>query len=218
MSFTVPAPDVSGLRPPRQARSRETFERVLDVGADLFAQVGYDGFSITEVCRLAGISAGAMYARVDSKEALVLAIHDRELARMSLEFDIFADHDRWAYLAAPDLVFQVASELGAHYGRHAHLLRGFFLRAAVDEDMRRHGAIFASALATCFTDLLITRSADFPHPDPVLAVDVTHRMIHASLAWRIAFGESFESDRPISWTDYVAQIASSARSYLLTPL
>lgn len=189
---------------------------MLDTGAELFAEQGYNGFSITELCRRAGVSAGSLYGRITGKDALILAIHDRELTRISAENAIFADHDRWAGLSTEDLVYDAVRELGRHQGRHAAILRGFILRAAVDETMRQHGAVFSAAMASVFTDLLMTRAADIPHPDPVLAVHVTYQIARASLSWRIAFGDAFASNITLDWDSYVAQIAASARAYLMT--
>src|SRR5690348_13601393 len=73
------------IRPPRQRRSRESLARVLDAGAELLKDVGYDGFTLQEVSRRAGVSIGAIYGRAANKDALILAIHEREMERMAAE-------------------------------------------------------------------------------------------------------------------------------------
>jgi len=79
-----PQPDPL-IRPPLQRRSQESLERVLQAGADLLREVGYEGFTLQEVSRRSGVSVGSIYARATSKEALILAIYDRETARMREE-------------------------------------------------------------------------------------------------------------------------------------
>jgi AcrR family transcriptional regulator len=61
------------LRPPQQRRSRASFERVLEAGARLLEEDGYEAFTLAEVSQRAGVSIGAIYARIDAKETLVLA-------------------------------------------------------------------------------------------------------------------------------------------------
>src|SRR5262249_24383434 len=46
------------LRPPLQIRSRAALERVLDAGEELLIEKGWDGFTVQEVSRRAGVSIG----------------------------------------------------------------------------------------------------------------------------------------------------------------
>ena len=73
------------IRRPQQRRSQESLERVLNAGADLLRERGYEGFTVLEVSRRANVSIGSIYARADSKERLFAAIYEREMERMNLE-------------------------------------------------------------------------------------------------------------------------------------
>src|SRR4249920_2574350 len=73
------------LNAPRQQRSAESWERVLVAGAEILAERGYDGFTVSEVCRRAGVTTGSIYARVPSKEALFHVISEREIDRIIRE-------------------------------------------------------------------------------------------------------------------------------------
>jgi AcrR family transcriptional regulator len=81
---TQPQPDPL-IRPPLQRRSQESLERVLQAGANLLREVGYEGFTLQEVSARSEVSVGSIYARAASKEALILAIYDRETERMAQE-------------------------------------------------------------------------------------------------------------------------------------
>jgi AcrR family transcriptional regulator len=212
---TSPTP---GVRLPRQARAQETFDRILRAGAELVAAEGFDGLSITEICHRAGVSAGALYARVDSKDTLALAIHDRELARMSLEHVAFDPSERWASMGCDVLILDSVRELGAHYARHAAMLRAFILRSSVDETMHERGLATTEALSRRLCGLWITRSAELPHPDPATAVDAAYRLVHASLSWRVAFGPRVAGgEEDPAWHRHVEDVAAAARAYLCTP-
>jgi AcrR family transcriptional regulator len=217
VSFWVDGVDIPGIRTPRQARSRETFERILHAGAEVLADEGYEGFSITELCRRADVSFGALYTRVESKEALVLAIHDRELTRISRETEIFEDPELWAQLPTRTLVLDAVRSLGAHYDRNRRLLRVFIQRASVDLMMRDHGQRFNEQLAARFTDLLETRAAEIPHPDPRRAADAAYQMAAASFGWRTAFGPTFTSQLNAEPDEFIDQVANAVAGYLLHP-
>src|SRR5579871_4291912 len=65
------------VRPPRQRRSRESFERVLDAAARLLEENGFEGFTVQEVASRSGVSVGAIYERFGSKESLLRVVHGR---------------------------------------------------------------------------------------------------------------------------------------------
>ena len=66
-----------GVRLPRQARSRATFERLLDAAEELLEHEGVDGTSMAAVAQRAGSSIGALYTRVPDKTTLVRAVQLR---------------------------------------------------------------------------------------------------------------------------------------------
>jgi AcrR family transcriptional regulator len=214
----LPSSPTPGVRPPQQARAQETFDRVLSIGAELVADKGFGGLSITEVCQRAGVSAGALYARVDSKEALELAIHDRELARMALEHTVFDPSPRWAALDSDRLILDSVFELGAHYARHAALLRAFILRSSVDETMHQRGSATTEAIARRLCALWLTRAGELPHPDPARATQTAWRLMHAGLNWRVAYGPRLSGPTDPGWTQHVEDVAAATRAYLRVPL
>jgi AcrR family transcriptional regulator len=203
---------------PRQQRARATFERVLDAGARLLAERGYDGFSIVEVCRRAGVAPGTLYDRVDSKELLFLALHDRELERLSAgPIAALRDHGAWARLNTSDLVREVVALLGRHYAAEAALLRVFILRAAVDPRVRDEGAVAAARLEEAAVSLLLTRQRDYPNPDPGRAVRTAYRIVADSLSWRTAFGADFHPSGTETDAEWTARLQEVACNYLLSP-
>jgi AcrR family transcriptional regulator len=82
-----PAPRVDGYRHgrvPRAVRERQ----LLDLAEEQLAEHGYDGLSIEEIARLAGVSRPIVYAHFKDKESLYLACLRRareELEQMILE-------------------------------------------------------------------------------------------------------------------------------------
>ena len=65
---------------PRQQRSRATYERVLDVAAKTFEELGYSGTTTNKIAEAAGISIGTLYHYFPDKDALVYSLAERHLA------------------------------------------------------------------------------------------------------------------------------------------
>ncbi|XRQ06646.1 TetR/AcrR family transcriptional regulator [Actinomadura welshii] len=75
------SPGLSPRRIPRQDRSRQTVERILEAATRVLSERGYDGASTNRIAKAAGISNGSLYQYFPNKDAIVIAVLDR-----------FADH------------------------------------------------------------------------------------------------------------------------------
>ena len=76
------------FKPPRQRRSHESLERILDAAESLIRERGFDAMTIAEVVQLSGSSVGSIYARFNNKIGLLQAVQVRYHARV--QNDIFA--------------------------------------------------------------------------------------------------------------------------------
>jgi AcrR family transcriptional regulator len=183
----------------------------------LLREEGIDGFSISEVCRRAKISVGSLYGRVDSRDALLLAIHDDVIAKIATELAVFVVDSSWTELTTLDLVERAVRELGGIYERNSSIMRVFILRAASDVEMRKHGAVMSARLAEAFTTLLMTRELDIPHSNTRDAINACFRLAADGIAWETAFGRDFVEIAPLSGGSMVDQLARACALLLLTP-
>ncbi|MFF8616597.1 TetR/AcrR family transcriptional regulator [Streptomyces sp. NPDC015350] len=62
---------------PRQERSREMVERIIDAGRAVLARDGYARFATTRVADAAGISPGSLYQYFRNKEELLTVLMER---------------------------------------------------------------------------------------------------------------------------------------------
>ncbi|MFI4902715.1 MAG: TetR/AcrR family transcriptional regulator [Burkholderiales bacterium] len=67
---------------PRQARSQQTVEAILDAAARVFGRDGYAGATTNRIADVAGVSIGSVYQYFPNKDALVVALHARHSRRM----------------------------------------------------------------------------------------------------------------------------------------
>ena len=61
---------------PQRAGSEETRRQILDTALDLFRERGLDNTAMRDIAERAGVSLGAAYYYVKSKEAIVGAYYD----------------------------------------------------------------------------------------------------------------------------------------------
>ena len=80
---------------PKQARARETFDRVLDAAAELLVDKGIEGLNTNEVARLAGVNIATLYRYFDDKYDLVDGLLSRysqlQVAKISEQMQQFDD-------------------------------------------------------------------------------------------------------------------------------
>jgi AcrR family transcriptional regulator len=75
-----PSPDRMPRKQPQQDRSRLMCDRILTASLRVLADEGALGFTTTRVADEAGISVGSLYQYFPNKRALVVAIHDADIA------------------------------------------------------------------------------------------------------------------------------------------
>lgn len=74
-----------------QARAEETYRTLLDAAQAAFAELGYEGAGVAEICRRAGVSKGAFYHHFASKQALFLALLERWLKQLDESMQRFVE-------------------------------------------------------------------------------------------------------------------------------
>jgi AcrR family transcriptional regulator len=204
---------MSTVRPPKQRRSRESYERVLDAAHGLLEENGFDGLTVQEVAARSGVSVGAIYERFGNKETLLRAVHARLMEAMSA-----ANERAGAPAGAEGAVAAIAAVIAGmarvmHENRKA--LRAFMHLGAVDEVISGRGSKASIALSKTFKRALAPYAAEFRHPDPDVALDVAYRIAYSTLARQVMYGPVFESDRRLSWKRLVDELGVACAAYLL---
>src|SRR4051812_25812680 len=69
--------ELSWVRTPRQARSKDTLERLLDSALELLEEGSFAEASVQKITARAKSSVGAFYARFSDKDALLQHVHQR---------------------------------------------------------------------------------------------------------------------------------------------
>ena len=205
---------MSAVRPPKQRRSRESYERVLEAAHALMEQNGFDGFTIQEVAARSAVSVGAIYERFGNKESLLRAVHARLMESMS-EANAAAEASDELFEDAADAIAASVAGMARVMNDNRKALRAFMHLGAVDEVISARGSEASIALSKDFKRSLKPYVDEFRHPQPDIALDVAFRIAYSTLARRVMYGPVFESDRRISWKRLVDEICGACAAYLL---
>jgi AcrR family transcriptional regulator len=203
------------IRPPLQRRSQESLERVLAAGIDVLVEEGFEGFTLQEVSRRAGVSIGSIYARVPSRDALLLALHGRVMDMLMEQERQFERDSELQGLSPRELVEKLVTDMANIMLRNRHLLLPFMRQAPSFPEIWQRGAESSQATGDLWESALLRHRAAVKHPDPELAIDVAYRMVYCTIARRITHGNTFESDREITDQDLVRELARAVADYLL---
>src|ERR1051325_2320115 len=73
------APRAQTRREPRQHRSRQTIDAVLDAVTLVLKRHGPDGVTTNRIAEAAGVSIGSLYQYFPDKQAIFRALHQRHV-------------------------------------------------------------------------------------------------------------------------------------------
>src|SRR4051812_40443063 len=203
------------VRPPKQRRSREAWNRVLDAGVAILGDGGYDAFTIAAVCERAGVAPTAIYARTTSKDALFLAVYEHGLAGVRSDQMVFRDDERWGGLPPADLVRGAVAELLGIWLRHERFLRSVVLVSAAHAEVARRGSRYVQELGDLFASVVLRAQDAVTHTDPEAAARSCFVTVFSGATIRVAYGADFASSSPVGDDTFVADLEETAVRYLL---
>jgi AcrR family transcriptional regulator len=203
------------VRPPKQQRSREAWNRVLDAGVAILEDGGYDAFTIAAVCERAAVAPTAIYARTTSKDALFLAVYEHGIASIRHEQKVFTDRAHWTGLPPAALVREAVAQLVGISLRHQRYLRAVVLVSGVHPEVQARGGRYVHELADLFAGVVLGARDAITHADPDRAVLSCFGSSFSTTILRLAYGASFTSPAPVGDDEFVADLGEVAVRYLL---
>ena len=215
---TSPAPPLRWIKPPQQARSKRTLERVLDGAEDVIRDRGVAGMTVSEVVRRAGSSVGAFYARFADKEGLLATLHERTCAEALATAELALDPARWQSAEIGSIIEEVIRFTAAQCEERLGVMLAFLSLAASEVTYARRRAALEGKIGALLGALLRERADEIVHPDPLLAGTVVVRMVLATLesdalARRASSAEPAQKDGVLA-----GELSRAVLSYLGAPV
>jgi len=205
------------IRPPLQKRSREAWERILGAGVNLLSQGGYDAFTIAAVCERAEVPPRAIYARVDTKEGLFLAVYEHGLAsvreQMAAVFEGLSTTEKHHGAQLRVIVRGFAQVFDAN----ADFLKPVLLLSSTHPEVHRRGSTYSRELGWNFTAALQHLKPAIKHDKPELALQFCFSMVHSAVVMRTMYGPGFAIP-PVTQQKFADELAEAAARYLFAPV
>lgn len=153
----------SARKTPSQARSKATVDTILDAAAQVFEVWGYAGGTTNRIAERAGVSIGSVYEYFPNKDAVVVALADRELEREREEILKVLDGSPRKSLTA--LLRQFVETIVSFHARSPALHRILFDEAEHPPETHACVLRFEESLAHALERALRERRTTVPDPD-----------------------------------------------------
>ncbi|MCP3984421.1 MAG: TetR/AcrR family transcriptional regulator [bacterium] len=168
----------SARKRPSQARSQATVDTILDAAAQVFEARGYAAGTTNRIAVRAGVSIGSVYEYFPNKDAIVVALANRELERERQEImEVLADSPRKSLNA---LLRQFVETIVAFHARSPALHRILFDEAEHPPETHACVLRFEESLAHALEAVLRKRRIVAPDRDLAahLVVQTTESLAH----------------------------------------
>ncbi len=177
---------------PKQSRSEESLERILDAALDQLLEYGAESLSVASVADRAGYTVGALYRRFADKQSLLHALHERFAENLLMLMKNIADQVEAQKLSIADLVEMLSEQAWAFAAQQQAFLQLANIFAQNDEDFLKRRELVSKASEDILRPLFLNRSNEISHPDPERAVRFVFEQSMAAFNYRI---ESVQSNK-----------------------
>lgn len=204
-------PDVPHVREPRQARSIETYNRLLDAAEEILLTTSFDDMTVAEVAAKAHVTIGAIYARFRDKDALLRRLEQR----MNEEFLTLNQENTGdlEHVTFDGMVLSHHRRLISVYRRRRGIARALVLRAHRDPALRRRIERLNLRNLPRFARA-IRKHAAIEHPHPDRAIQFALIAVRSICREVILFRESWPGAKPVSDDELARELTRQFLSYL----
>jgi AcrR family transcriptional regulator len=206
---------VMTYKPPKQRRSQESLERILDAAETLIRERGFEAMTISEVVERSGSSVGSLYGRFRNKLALLQAVQVRYHARVENAIAAaFQGGSPPSGESLEDAARRVVRVLSDYLLNEPELFRAFVLQAVFDPRVRTQGEVANARRRQHVATVLIEHPEALGHPDPDLAVRWVYSLCMAVLRERITFGKEAELSGAFTDEQIIEELTRTVIAYL----
>lgn len=197
-AVNVKSDELQPRRRPRQRRSEQTRDRILDAAVDVFTRFGYDRGTTNRIAAWADVSVGSLYQYYPNKDAIIA-----ELVARHLDAGIAAGD--WCDPAGShdvigDVLRTIVSTSVANHAHDPAFLRLLFEQAPRSETLMSRVVEQHEAAVTTMREFLESRPevtvAD-THAAAHLVVTTVHVVVHQMLALAQPFGADVVEDEVV---------------------
>ncbi len=185
MKSVQPSSVLRWINPALQGRSRDTLERILDAAERLLSKRLFRDISVADIAKAAHASPTSLYARFESKQALLGAIFQRYAASQRESIDQLLAVGQWRHVPLASALRQTLPVVLGIYRAKQGLIRAFLEQAAEDARFRQAWAEVGEFIRERVTRLVMDHVSEVGHPQPEQGVRLALETLFATIALRI---------------------------------
>jgi len=178
--------------PPKQARSLETVNRLLDAAEQLLEAEGLEAATVPAIAKKAKVSVGVVYRRFPDKDTLLRAVWERFLAQKREQAQSVLAACAGLNAALPDLLRgMIRATIDAHRKKR-HLLRALlqFARTHPDPEFKRAAHEMNQTSIAAIMVLMLQHRDRIEHPNPEAAIQLAILTLASVIQTVILEGEA----------------------------
>lgn len=203
-----------GVRLPQQRRSKESWARMLDAGVALICEGGYEAFTIAAICERAEVLPRAIYERVDTKDALFMAVYEHGMERVWADASRPLEEVGEGSGSAVERIHRVVGQLAEVFDLHQDFLRTILVLAPYHPEVYRRGRQYSRLQGKVFMDGLRPLLAQESHDEPEEALQFSFELAYSAVVFRTMYGPGFTSTAS-SQGKFVDSLALAVQGHLL---
>lgn len=179
--------ELKWVAPPKQARSQERLERLLNAAETVIAERGFEQASVADIMARAGSSVGIFYQRFKTKDDLLRCLLARFTEESIATTDVVLAEEAWRGKSIAAIIRRVVPFLVVVYRARRGLLRAILLQASVDPLFTQEAHLAEEHVADKLEKLLLDRAREIRHPNPRAAASLAYQMLRSTLNTLILF-------------------------------
>jgi AcrR family transcriptional regulator len=207
----------TGFRPPRQRRSAETLERIVQAAQELLVERAFDAATVDDIVRRAGSSKGSFYSRFPDKRALLAYLAQRTFAGARDYWAKRLDPERWTGVPLGKVIDRLVDDVVKDYRRAPPPLRALLVYSMThpeDSEFDQMTAGLNRHVRDLLARLLRERQDELTHPKPAAAARMLLLILDSSVREAIFFDEPRHGPFAVSDAVLRAELRRAALAYL----
>ncbi|CAA0114495.1 Fatty acid metabolism regulator protein [Halioglobus japonicus] len=154
-----------GPPPPKQQRSKEKLERILNAGYEIAAEVGFEATTLAKIAERAGVATSTVYTRFKDKEALLHALHAAATERSRATIAEAYQEQHWQERSLKEVLADVINLSLQLTEQMAGFQKACYQRALSDAVFASREALVRKELLDKTRELFANKADEIGHPD-----------------------------------------------------
>jgi len=201
------------MKAPKQARSQETYERILAAAREIMLTREYESVSVEEICEHAGLTTGAFYGRFSNKATLLAALSERTNAHIQT---LFGAIEEWGSeeRTLEERVTRFIQDLDSFYVEYRGVLRSIRRSAAANPVLQERAASLNLQMKERVIEFMRPNMHEIKHRDKVAALEVALTIIYSTLRMQSVENDLFPQGFDVPKSQLLPALSSSILCYL----